>query len=554
MIYIKKIINQDLERTPTFNVEAVRDFFKINLNNGESVEIKIILVPSNKEYIIRFQKRETRGEYRIFLNELFKDISPNEGDILLLNKVNPSTFTCEYIGMHNEAYNHYNHLFDFNSNHQLILNENVEQQEQNNKVQTNIALNQILFGPPGTGKTDATIEKALEILELKTNDRIENREIFRNLLNKKIFFVTLHPSYSYEDFVQGIKPKTSDKDELLFEPKPGIFKIVSDLARNIFEDDGEVIDSAIDNKDLLRIFYFLSKFNTKEDKKASNYFGANTYSKTFKIIGDKFSINPNTINNHVDKFDYLASEERTGWKPKNGSDDKLDNSEMWPYNDVYVELKDKSFDQVKEIINAIEKKIEIKIKRTEKNTNYVLILDEINRANISKVFGELITLLEEDKRIGKENELSVTLPSGEIFSVPPNLYIIGTMNTADKSIALVDIALRRRFQFVPIYPKPEIIIKFGKKDKELKKDLMVELNKKLIDQTGDFYKGVDFQIGHAYFLKDNILADVINENVIPLLTEYFRNDLIKIKNLMTEIGKPLDESHYAQTGLLMFKG
>jgi 5-methylcytosine-specific restriction protein B len=411
-------------------------------------------------------------------------------------------------------------------------------------------LNQILFGPPGTGKTDATVEKALEILDLKTDDRTENRGIFRSLLNKKIFFVTMHPSYSYEDFVQGIKPKTSKDGTLLFESKSGIFKVVSELATTLFEDEGEVIESEIDNTDLLRIFYFLSKFNTKENKKASNYFGANTYSNTYKIIGEKFDINPNTINNHVDKFDYLASEERAGWKPRNGSEDRLDNSDMWPYNDIYSELKDKSFEEVKKIVESIEQKTETKVGRTENNTNYVIILDEINRANISKVFGELITLLEEDKRIGKENAMSVTLPSGEIFSVPPNLYIIGTMNTADKSIALVDIALRRRFQFIPVYPDSSVIINYCKStDKSEKALFMDSLNTRLrVD------KGVDFQIGHAYFLKKNLLADVINENVIPLLTEYYRNDLEKVKKLLSDLDKPLDEDYYTLTGLLKYIG
>ncbi len=411
-------------------------------------------------------------------------------------------------------------------------------------------LNQILFGPPGTGKTDATVEKALEVLDLKTEDRVENREIFRSLLNKKIFFVTMHPSYSYEDFVQGIKPKTSDKGELLFEPKPGVFKIVSDLATILYDDEGEVIDNEIDNKDILRLAFFLSKFNSKLDKKANNYFGSESNGEVFAIVGNQFATNPNSIKNHRDKFDFLTTEERKGWQPRNGSDNKLDNTPLWPYHDIYLELNPMSFEEVKEVIKLIEKKRETKVKRTVDNANYVLILDEINRANISKVFGELITLLEEDKRIGKENELSVTLPSGEIFSVPPNLYIIGTMNTADKSIALVDIALRRRFQFIPVYPDSTIITTYGKSaDKADKASFMNSLNTRLrVD------KGVDFQIGHAYFLKNNSLAEVINENVIPLLTEYYRNDLEKVKKLLSDLGKTLDEDYYSLTGLLKYKG
>jgi 5-methylcytosine-specific restriction endonuclease McrBC GTP-binding regulatory subunit McrB len=124
------------------------------------------------------------------------------------------------------------------------------------------------------------------------------------------------------------------------------------------------------------------------------------------------------------------------------------------------------------------------------------------------------------------------------------------MNTADKSIALVDIALRRRFQFIPVYPDSSIITDFCKStDRDDKVKFMDLLNAKLrID------KGVDFQIGHAYFLKDTLLKDVINENVIPLLTEYYRNDLEKVKKLLSDLGKPLDEDHYNKTGLLKYNG
>jgi 5-methylcytosine-specific restriction endonuclease McrBC GTP-binding regulatory subunit McrB len=124
------------------------------------------------------------------------------------------------------------------------------------------------------------------------------------------------------------------------------------------------------------------------------------------------------------------------------------------------------------------------------------------------------------------------------------------MNTADKSIALVDIALRRRFQFIPVYPDSSVIVNHCKSsDKSEKAEFMDALNVRL-----RMDKGVDFQIGHAYFLKENLLADVINENIIPLLVEYLRNDLEKVKKLLSDIGKPLDEDYYSKTGLLKYIG
>ncbi len=143
---------------------------------------------------------------------------------------------------------------------------------------------------------------------------------------------------------------------------------------------------------------------------------------------------------------------------------------------------------------------------------FVLIIDEINRANISRVFGELITLIEDDKRLGADNELKVTLPNGEPnFGIPPNLYIIGTMNTADKSIALVDIALRRRFEFIGKYPDYSVISDdFGKKLRAMNERIFKKKN-----------NSADYLIGHAYFMKNDGLVNILTNKIIPLLMEYF---------------------------------
>ena len=159
--------------------------------------------------------------------------------------------------------------------------------------------------------------------------------------------------------------------------------------------------------------------------------------------------------------------------------------------------------------------------------NYVIIIDEINRANISRVFGELITLIEPDKRFGQDLHIPATLPSGETFSVPENLYIIGTMNTADKSIALLDIALRRRFEFEAMYPKYKI-------DGETihDEDVLKSINERIIK-----LKGHDFQIGHSYFMKNHMtLQQRMNRRVIPLLLEYFMNDESEVKKILEHAG------------------
>ena len=161
---------------------------------------------------------------------------------------------------------------------------------------------------------------------------------------------------------------------------------------------------------------------------------------------------------------------------------------------------------------------------TDTKNNYVIIIDEINRANISKVFGELITLIEEDKRWGEVNQTSATLQSGDIFAVPNNLYILGTMNSADKSISLIDAALRRRFDFVEQKPDSSLIT-----DPEMKK-ILERLNRLLADQLGNS----DLLIGHSYFMNKSIsdLPKVLNNNIIPLLYEYFYDNKKKVMGVL----------------------
>jgi 5-methylcytosine-specific restriction endonuclease McrBC GTP-binding regulatory subunit McrB len=156
----------------------------------------------------------------------------------------------------------------------------------------------------------------------------------------------------------------------------------------------------------------------------------------------------------------------------------------------------------------------------DENNNYVIIIDEINRANISKVFGELITLIEEDKRWGEVEEMSATLQSGDPFAVPNNLYIIGTMNSADKSISLIDAALRRRFDFDEQKPDASLI-----KDETLK-SVFTRLNNKLVADL----QSTDLLIGHSYFMNKTAddLESIMNRNVIPLLYEYYYDVRTKV--------------------------
>ena len=201
-----------------------------------------------------------------------------------------------------------------------------------------------------------------------------------------------------------------------------------------------------------------------------------------------------------------------------------------------------------EIVDGIFKKFcdEARKAQDKENNEYVLIIDEINRGNISKIFGELITLIETTKRAGKEECISTKLPySKEEFTVPDNVYIIGTMNTADRSIALMDTALRRRFKFEEMLPNYDLLKDIFVEDKGVKVNIGAML--KVINERIEYFYDREHTIGHAVFLElkenNNIdkLENIFKKSVIPLLQEYFYEDYEKIRIVLGDNAKDEDE-------------
>jgi len=412
-------------------------------------------------------------------------------------------------------------------------------------------LNQILYGPPGTGKTYLTIIKALEIIGVKYTDYDDAQKKFSAQLGKRIEFVTMHPSFAYEDFIEGLKPiKSNDgKEGIMFDYKSGIFKEICKRAESgANENKNDSREGKSHEQGLLTIAFFLSKFGDKKigEEKANAFLNYGSHNEAFNHIGKLTNNDSETIERLKTEFDFILNERKEDYSLLSENSSQNRASEL-PYKELYEELNKLGFDEilkrVRKILNASQ---DIETNQ-QGNQNFVLILDEINRANISRVFGEVITLIEDDKR----GKFHVTLPSGNPLSVPPNLYIIGTMNTADKSIALVDMALRRRFRFVAMYPSP-LVLENVLQEKQFDKE---EISKRVylmrsINNIIRHKKKIDFCIGHSYFMVDAPLEDIINEQIIPLLAEYFLYDLQSVKDILEKQQKDKYGNNLEKPGII----
>lgn len=458
-------------------------------------------------------------------------------------------------------------------------------------AKTSAALNQILFGPPGTGKTHATIEAALAVLDpvflaahAGEDQRQARKQRFDELVAERLVrFVTFHQSFSYEDFVEGLRAHT-EEGKLTYEVEEGVFKaICSDAAArvtvrneanirlegrriwkmslgNTLGEDAYVYDECIANNYILlgygdAVDYtgcssreeILRRFQTVEPEAKAGDFTVDAVDRFLKMKkGDLVVVSDGN-------FKFRAIGEITGdyrslgqesygqcrdvkwlrvYTPSLSKEQLL--NKQFSQATIY-ELKPGIYDKAKlqALLSATAEAGERAVRP------HVLIIDEINRGNVSRIFGELITLIEPSKRAGAAEALSVVLPySKESFSVPDNVYLIGTMNTADRSLAGLDIALRRRFVFQEMPPQPELLQGVTVEGINIGQLLSV------LNQRIEVLLDRDHCLGHAYFLPLKQeptfarLADLFRQQILPLLQEYFFEDWERIRWVLNDHEAP----------------
>lgn len=438
-------------------------------------------------------------------------------------------------------------------------------------------LNLILYGPPGTGKTYNTLFHALAIIKntdvKKLQKGVEDGTLKYDDLKKEydtyvksgqIVFTTFHQSMSYEDFIEGIKPipdeinikaehknNTKSKTTLFgdgtttiknlsrmkYEVKDGVFRqICKDAGKSYkishkivltdvidyfcfdLEKTGKVIECSKSGTK-----YRINKIKTKKDG-VYDTIGLTNDNNTSQTIKVQF------IRYNYENYKKGIIKDHTDIQPSRSSKSKTYGNSELCYG-LLERIKDFEVNRYPQYTSGT-----LNTEVTGKQ-NYVLIIDEINRGNVAQIFGELITLIEPSKRLGNSEEMKAILPYSsaqkgepEYFGVPNNLYIIGTMNTADRSVEALDTALRRRFSFEEMMPDPELLKDDNDQFIEVCGVKLSELLKTINDRIVAL-KDREHQIGHSYFMgceTEDDLKNVFKDKIIPLLQEYFYGDYKKI--------------------------
>ena len=450
--------------------------------------------------------------------------------------------------------------------------------------------NVIFYGPPGTGKTYTTAKRAVEICKTESEEELTDyTEVMKryNELKEKnrIEFITFHQSYGYEEFIEGIKPVISNEDDesedesennkesktnikiendVRYDVVDGIFKKFCDNARKAIietHDNDDVSPEAIIWKVTVRNKVIKDCFDNSHvridwnlDDNDAVGFVEEIKKGDIIITTDKSRTRINGIAVVIDEKGYtLDKEERdtttrnVKWLATNIDENiKSINKEKMLQRRTVARVPNMKVEDIIKLAKEKNPTALSKIDIKENKEPYVFIIDEINRGNISKIFGELITLIETTKRAGKKECISTKLPySKEEFTVPDNVYIIGTMNTADRSIALMDTALRRRFKFEEMLPNYDLLKDIFVEDEGVKVNIGAML--KAINERIEYLYDREHTIGHAVFLElkenNNIdkLENIFKKSVIPLLQEYFYEDYDKIRLILGDNAKDEDE-------------
>jgi 5-methylcytosine-specific restriction enzyme B len=373
----------------------------------------------------------------------------------------------------------------------------------------------ILYGPPGTGKTWKAARDAVLLLDPSVTDENITARHREYVESGRIVWVTFHPSYTYEDFVEGLRPVVKDVG-VTYEPQPGPFRVAcaNALAPPLAQKFtvGQVINSSTRNS--YQVVHYEPGVVILENIKPGKGEGLRVPVSLWLV--------EQLVNN--------------GNKPEDVS---LPGTEQDRQREIWDPIKiqrDAIFGSPGPLRAVMEYLVDSP-SGTGVSSPVVLVIDEINRADTARVFGELVTLLEPDKRLGASEERRVKLPySGDLFGVPQELHVIGTMNTADRSLTLIDYALRRRFEFELIPPDPSLCATpYAGIDLAR---ILASWNER-IEAALD----PDHCLGHAYFMESKLehvrekegfpltadgqlqaVAAVIRRNIFPLLAEYFHDE------------------------------